>query len=45
MASMVKLLAKPDRAVIDDQSASPIAINRPRYQLSASRPRGIPNRA
>ena len=33
------------RAVIDDQSASPIAITRPRYQLSARRPSGIPNRA
>ena len=44
-ASMPKLLAKPDKAVIDDHKARPIAISRPRYQLSASRPSGMPNRA
>jgi len=42
IAEPVKLLAKPDKAVIDDQRPRPIAISRPRYQLSASRPSGIP---
>ena len=42
-ASWPKFCAKPESAVIADQTERPIVIRRPRYHMSASRPSGMPN--